>query len=248
MFYQILRNKFLHLAQKERLLDKKITIKTRILRTDEAIGNPERQDFPLLGGKEVLMEATFMDKKGQAYTDAPSNFSGYLHEIIHLQLQDSRSRALFIATLNAVLRYLNPDLTTIHCKNNEPEECAWKIADFVKKFHPTCVGLIGLQPAILEALVKALGPNSVLCIDRNEKNRDKIKYGIPIEWGNNIGMKKIFKKSNIILATGSTIVNGSLVDILENAHKFNRQVYFYGTTIAGAAKIMELDRLCFKSI
>ncbi|MBN2250696.1 MAG: hypothetical protein JW724_01300, partial [Candidatus Altiarchaeota archaeon] len=69
MFYESLRHKFLRLTEQNLLLDHEITIRTHILKPSEAIGNPDRKDFPLLKGKEVLMQATFLGMKGQAYTD-----------------------------------------------------------------------------------------------------------------------------------------------------------------------------------
>ena len=76
MFYQQLQDRFSNLVTQNGLLDSPVSIQTKILKTVEAIGNPDRQDYPLLKGKEFLMEATFLEAKGQAYTDAPSEFSG----------------------------------------------------------------------------------------------------------------------------------------------------------------------------
>ena len=39
------------------LLDRNITVKARALSVEEAIGNPESDDFPLMKGKERLMHA-----------------------------------------------------------------------------------------------------------------------------------------------------------------------------------------------
>ncbi|RZB34696.1 MAG: hypothetical protein SRB1_00464 [Desulfobacteraceae bacterium Eth-SRB1] len=247
MFYKQLHEKFFQLAENKSLLDNEITIKTRILKPAEAIGNPDRKDFPLLKGKEVLMEALFMKAKGHAYTDAPSEFSGPLRKIFDFQLDDSRGKALFIASLNAVMRHLYPDMATVHCKDNEPEECAEKMAEFIKTLKPNTFGLIGLQPAILDSMVKRLGAKNVSCIDRDEDNRGKIKYNVPIGWGDNEGMEKVFKKSDLVLATGSSAVNGSLVDILRFSKNYNKPIYFFGVTIAGIARLMELKSLCFKA-
>jgi len=247
MFYEELLVKFSTIVREKKLLDKEITIKTRLLKPVEAIGKPDRDDYPLLKGKEVLMEATFDQVKGQAYTDAPSEFSGLLRKIIDLKLTDSRRRALFIAALNAVIRYLCPDLATIHCKNNEPEECSEKIVEFIKPLMPGHVGLIGLQPAILEALAKCWGPEQILCVDRDEKNRKMLKSGVTIGWGDYQGIENMFKQSDVVLATGSTAVSGSIQEILDLAKKYKRSLFFYGTTIAGPAHLMNLKRLCFKS-
>jgi hypothetical protein len=247
MFYERLHEELQQLVEKNQLLDKEITIRTHILKPTEAIGDPERKDFPLLKGKEVLMQATFLGSKGQAYTDAPSEFSGPLREILDLGLEDSRQKALFIAALNAVMRFLYPDIRTVHCKNNEPEECAQEIRRFVRTLSPGSVGLIGLQPAILDAIVSLLGAECVACIDRDEDNRNQVRYGVAIGWGDDKGLQKVFEASDVVLATGSSSSNGSLADIISISDKCNKPVYFYGVTIAGAARLMGLNHLCFKS-
>lgn len=246
MFYRHLQDKFLSIATQNNLMDKEISIQTKILKTVEAIGTPDRQDYPLLKGKEFLMEASFGDAKGQAYTDTPSEFTGPLADIVQLELSNTQERALFIACLNAVMRHLEPDLGTVHCKNNEPEECAKEIGEYVEKLNPSFVGQIGLQPAILENLVSILGPDKVTCLDRDEEFRGKTKFGVPIVWGDDKALEEMSAKADLILATGSTIVNGSLPVILETAKNHNVPIHFYGTTVAGAAHLLGLNRLCFR--
>ena len=247
MFYQQLQDKFSNLVTQNGLLDSTVSIQTKILKTVEAIGNPDRQDYPLLKGKEFLMEATFLEAKGQAYTDAPSEFSGPLQEIVRLPLQDTRQRALFIATLNAVMRHLYPDMKTVHCKNNEPEECSQEITEFVRQTGPKSVGLIGLQPAILQALTKVFGVENISCVDRDEEFRGQSKFGVPITWGDEQGLQDLFQKSDLVLSTGSTVVNGSLPAILDLAGGTEGPIYFYGTSIAGTARLMGLKHLCFRA-
>jgi hypothetical protein len=246
MFYRRLQEKFLTIATQNNLMDEEITIRTKILKTVEAIGNPDRQDYPLLKGKEFLMEAAYGDAKGQAYTDAPSEFTGPLADIVQLELNSTQQRALFIASLNAIMRHLEPDLGTVHCKNNEPEECATEIGEFVEKLNPAFVGLVGLQPAILESLVARLGPDKVTCVDRDEEFRGKIKFGVPIVWGDSKALAEMSARADLILATGSTIVNGSLPEILAVATAHDVPVHFYGTTVAGAAHLLGLNRLCYR--
>ncbi len=247
MFYRDLKSRFLDLLGDRGLEKEEVVIETRILKAQEAIGSPGRKDFPLLKGKEVLMEATFLGARGQAYTHAPSEFRGPLGEIVELSLEDTRERALFIAALNAVMRYLNPQLLTVHCRDEEPEECAREMAAFVEALNPGKVGLIGLQPAILENLVKVLGPERVLCADRDEEKRGSVKFGVPLLWGDEEGLERIMEESDVVLATGSTVVNGSIVEILASAGRHGVGLYFYGVTIAGPAELMGLNRLCFKA-
>lgn len=56
-----------------------------------------------------------------------------------------------------------------------------------------------------------------------------------------------FAQADAVLSTGSTIANGSIVDILHHAKTLKKDLYFYGTTIAGAAHLLKLNRLCFES-
>jgi hypothetical protein len=241
MFYKRLQKAFLGLASLHHLLEEKVTVQTRVLKIAEAIGTPDRQDYPLQKGKEFLMEANFRGARGQAYTDTPSEFSGPLAEIAGLELNDTASRALFVACLNAVMRHVEDSLGTVHCKNNEPEECAGEIIEYVAARQPDFIGLIGLQPAILERLAGQFGPARVACLDRDED-----RFGVPITWSDEQAMTDLFNRADLVLATGSTIVNGSLPEILDMAEEHSVPVYFYGTTVAGAARLMGLQRLCYR--
>ncbi len=246
MLYRQLQEKFIALVREHDLLNEDIVIQTRILKNVEAIGNPDRQDYPLLKGKEFLMEATFRGARGQAFTDDPAEYSGPLREIAELRLQTTGEKGLFTACLNAVVCYLEPELGTVHCKDDEPEDCAKEIAEFLNSVNPTFIGLVGLQPAILENIAAAFGAENVACLDRDEDFRGQSKFGVPIEWGDREALQRLFAKADLILATGSTIVNGSLVEILDLAEKHAVPAYFFGTTIAAAAHLLGLNRLCFK--
>ena len=72
------------------------------------------------------------------------------------------------------------------------------------------------------------------------------KNGIFIEDGYE-NSNYLYDKVDVILSTGSTIVNGSIVDIIDRAKIYNKDLYFYGTTIAGASLLLGLNRLCFKA-
>ena len=57
--YDEIKSAATDLWRTERLLGEKVKIKARPLTVDEAIGNPESDDFPLQKGKERLMQAEF---------------------------------------------------------------------------------------------------------------------------------------------------------------------------------------------
>jgi len=247
MFYEILQDRLMELLQGNGLIDTEVTVETRALKPHEAIGNPDRDDFPLLKGREVLMQATFLNHKGQAFTDAPSAFRGTLRKIIEERDSGPRERARFIATLNAVVRHFYPDVPTIHCRDQGPALCSREIARFVGSLNMKTVGLLGLQPAILHALVSEFGTENVMCIDRDEDNRDIMKCGVPIRWGDRDGLDALFVFGDVILATGSSVANGTIVDILDMNKTYAKPLYFYGTTIAGSAHLMGLNHLCYQA-
>ncbi|MBL0699266.1 MAG: hypothetical protein JJV92_00090 [Desulfosarcina sp.] len=246
--YTKLKTALIDLAEKNNLLESEINITAKILTPEEAIGETERKDFPLLQGKEFLMQADFKNALGQAFTDAPSNFKGKLKKILELKLTDNSDRALFVATLNAVMRYLGAAEKTIHCKNEEPELCAREIVSIIidKYGADIKIGIVGFQPAIIDNCAKSLTAQNVKVIDLDKNNINKKKYGVLI-WDGKKMAGELFKRSDVILATGSTIVNDSLSHLSALAKEYQKPLYLYGTTVAGAAKILNLERLCFKS-
>ena len=67
--YDEIREKARDLLKVHGLLNRHVKVKAHALSTEEAIGNPEGDDFPLQKGKERLMQAEIDGAKGQAFTD-----------------------------------------------------------------------------------------------------------------------------------------------------------------------------------
>ena len=241
---------FEKIVKKEGLLEKEIKITMRPLKPTEAIGNPERDDFPLLKGKEVLIEAEFESAKGQAFTDQPSNFSGYIKDILSLELTNNRNRAVVVAAINAVLRYLNLTWGSVHCRDREPKECADEMAQrFFRRWgEDLTIGMVGLQPAIASALINQFGADHIQICDLDEDNIGKNFEGVEVLDGAKYA-RKIVASNFLALITGSTVVNGTIDVFLEESKRDNKNriVIFYGTTIAGVASLLNLNRLCFRS-
>ena len=124
--YENLRKDFRKIVEDNKLDLENISIRTTELTTEEAIGITSRKDYPLLNGREVLIEADYKGLRAQAYTDSPTAYAGKIEDVLNLDLEENRNKVLFIASLNAVLSYLGCIEGTIHCKNKEPEFCAKK--------------------------------------------------------------------------------------------------------------------------
>lgn len=241
IFYDELKRRFAALLETAGITEEQVTIDARCLTPEEAIGITRRKDFPIITGKDVMVQAQCMGAVGQAFTDAPSVFRGTLGDICALDIKtDSHNRGLFIAALNAVMNYLGQVECTVHCRCDGPEQCAEDAADFITRVYGRPkIGLIGYQPSLLERLSKDF---SIRAADLSPVNIGQVRYGVLVEDGGIPGVSaSICEWADLVLCTGSTICNGSIVDFLGLKDK----VLFYGTTLAGAAKLMDLPRLCF---
>ena len=236
-FYKDIKEKFLNLIKEKDLLSQKVeVVSARSLTTQEVIGKPERDDFPLLKGKEVMIQADFKRSLGQAFTDMPGNYSGSLQEILAMPLDNNFKRAVFIATLNAVLRYLNYISKTVHCKDKELGECAAHLVDYIKeRFGNPSIAFIGMQPAMVEALTAHF---KIRVTDLDSNNVGQKKCGILIE--DTSHTKEILSWADLILATGTTVVNDTLTPLL-----IEKPIIFYGVTIAGVAYFKGYEQYCF---
>ena len=235
-FYYELLEKFRGIVEENSIIKEKIEVTGRSLTPQQAIGNPQREDYPILKGKEVLMEAEFKGAKGQAFTDMPGHFSGTVKEIINRPLKTNFDRAVLISTLNAVCRYLNIGEKTVHCKDEEPEECSKELVKHIQKnYGSPKIALIGLQPSMLQRLSENF---QVRVVDIDRDNIGKTKFCVRIEDGESM-TEDLLKWCDIALATGSTIVNSTIINFLRS-----KPIIFYGTTIAGTAALMNLNRFC----
>ncbi|MFQ6040959.1 MAG: succinylglutamate desuccinylase/aspartoacylase family protein, partial [Candidatus Poribacteria bacterium] len=106
-----------------------VSVRAKPLSPEQAIGHPQRKDFPIIKGKEVMIQAEFIRHFGQAFTDNPGDFQGSLQDVLNLSLDNNFHRAVFVSTLNAVTRYLGLSEGTQHCKDDAPERCAEELTD-----------------------------------------------------------------------------------------------------------------------
>ncbi|MCF8109080.1 MAG: hypothetical protein K9J81_08820 [Desulfohalobiaceae bacterium] len=235
LIYAQLARQTRDLAEKHQLLDQHIVIQARGLSVQEAIGDPEGDDFPLQKGKETLMQADFGQALGQAFTDRYGNYEGALQDVLGMDLDNNYRRALFVATLNALLRYLGLVEKTIHCRDQEPARCAGELAEYIRRRYGAAkIGQVGFQPRMVEALGAAF---DYRVLDMDPDNIGTVRYGTEVEGPEST--ESVIQWSDLLLVTGTTLVNGSIGRFLGE-----KPVLFYGTTIAGAASLMGWDRFC----
>jgi uncharacterized protein (DUF4213/DUF364 family) len=241
-----LAEKLREIIAARRLGDEVVQVSVGTLTAEQAIGRPRRRDFALLEGKEVMIEAAFRGSFGQAFTDRPHDFTGSLNDVLALGLSTSENRAIFIAALNSVTAHLGMARGMRHCRDEEPEECARQIARHISNESGRVrVGMVGLQPAILENLVLTFGAENVRCTDLNPRNKGSRKYGAEI-WDGRTWTGRLIGRSDLLLVTSSTMVNNTFDDINKEAVSQGKPLIIFGVTGAGAAALLGLKRLCFQ--
>ncbi|MGI6486961.1 MAG: hypothetical protein GX964_09210 [Syntrophomonadaceae bacterium] len=234
-FYDVLLERFREIVDKNNLLDEEVLITGRSLSVEEAIGNPERQDYPLVKGKEKLMQADFKGVKGQAFTDMGGDFKGSLREVLENPLENNFDRAVLIATMNAVCRYLGLIDQTVHCHDEEPEQCAAELVQYLtREYGNPRVALIGYQPAMMEKLA---GSFALRVVDLDPDNIGQVKSGVKVEGYDTTN--EVLEWCDVIVATGSTVVNSTIINYLNE-----KPALFFGTTGAAACHLMGLQRFC----
>ncbi len=233
--YDDIKQKARPVLKAQGLMDRRIRVEARALSTEEAIGNPEGNDFPLQQGKERLMQAELDGALGQAFTDRYGDFEGTLEEIFSMPLENNFRRAVFVATLNAALRSLGRAERTIHCRDQGPGICSADLVRYIReRYGEVKIGQVGFQPAMVGALA-ATFPLRVLDLDPDNIGAEK--RGVIIEGAD--AQEDVINWADLLLVTGTTLVNGTIKDFLRDT-----PALFYGSTIAGAAAIMRWDRFC----
>lgn len=135
------------------------------------------------------------------------------------------------------MRHLHLADHTVHCKNNDLENCAQKIVSFIaEKYGQPRICFVGLQPALVETCASKF---SVKVLDLDKDNIGKEKSGVLILDGEK-DYKDAIEWCDIALVTWSVIVNGTIENIL----KVRKPLIFFGTTAAGTAKLMGWERFC----
>jgi len=238
---------FRDIISKHGLAGEKVRVTVGTLTPRQAIGTPERPDFALLQGKEVMIEAQFRDSFGQAFTSQPQTFNGVVTDVLNLSLESRDSRAIVIATFNAIAAHLGLVTGVRHCRNEEPELCGAEIAQkMLQRYGRIKIGLVGYQPAILDHLVRQFGTANVMCSDLDVRNIGSNKFGITIRNGK-MENPDIIRWCDLLLVTSSTVVNNTFDELRTTMASEGKHLTVFGVTGAGIAALLGLERICLRA-
>jgi len=186
------------------------------------------------------MQAEFRGSFGQAFTDMHGNFEGTLRDVLDMELTNNFRRAIFIASLNAVMRNLGMIEGSVHCKDSGPEECGEYLVEFLGKYGRSRIALVGFQPVHARCCSEL---HELKILDMDCENIGKEKFGVVVLDGSRYA-EDVLEWCDIALVTGTTVVNGTIEPILDIARG---KSVFYGISIAGVAHLLGLKRFCPRS-
>jgi hypothetical protein len=235
LIFDTLRKELKALVEAHDWKNLRVDVRVKTLKPEEAIGNPEHDDYPIIKGREKMMEAEFLGSKGQAFTDMYGNFVGTLGDVSSMSLDNNYRRAVFLSTLNAVARHLGIAEKTIHCKDYDPPKCAKELALYVKdNFESPRIALVGLQPRMVESLAKEF---ELRVTDKDSDNIGATKFGIEVQGPEDTSAN--IEWCDLVIATGSTLTNDTLCEMIGK-----KPAIVYGVTIAAPAQFLKLTRYC----
>lgn len=237
--YKDIKNKFIKVLNENKVNLEENIISTTYLSGKDIFKDSDIKDYPLNNKNEVLVESRYKNSVGQAYINDYVYFEGSIEDVINLNLEDDKNKAIFISVINSVLKELGLIKATVHCKDNQPEECAVEIGRYLEKLKIKKIYLIGYQPTFIKILHSSF---KIDVYDLNPLNIGKSNNNIEIKHSNE-KPANFDTKDSILLVTGSSLTNNTFNQFFD----LDIKVIFYGTTVAGVAYLLGLKRLCFLS-
>jgi len=194
-------------------------------------------------GEEVILQAEVDGGYGHAFTSYPKEFEGRVGDVLEFVHGENWEKAIFFATLNAVLHKLNLIKGTLHCRQGEPEACGEELANHIlSRFGSARVAHIGYQPGHVKALAKVLGPENLYVTDLDRLNVGKVKFEVEILDG--ALNSEVLRKADVAYITGSAAANGTLPELLETCSACGVKTVIYGVTGKGSSRLLGLEVFC----
>ena len=181
----------------------------------------------------------------EIHVDEEGNLSGKLYDMEsgeeYVNHRIKQQTGEFVSKMREAYFEILYDIVT-NCYDAQPfiGNQSNRIAVYLKEtYGDVKIALIGYQPALLEGLSNNF--SEVRILDLNPELIGKTRYGVTILDGDKDYKDTVLDWADLVLCTGSTVGNGSVVNFLD----IGKEVLFYGTTGAGAAALMGWKRLCF---
>ena len=178
---------------------------------------------------------SFAEPRGRPSRTCSATFKERWEQVTELDLTNNFRRAVFLCSLNAVMRARGLVERTVHCRDDAPPACAGQLADHITdRFGQPRIGMVGLQPRMVQTLGSKF---SLRVTDMDRDNIGQKRFNVIIEGPEQT--VDILAWCDLALVTGSTLSNATLVQMLTD-----KPTIFYGVTVAAPAAILNLERFC----
>jgi len=241
--YNKIRSGFLNLPGVQELLDDEITVKADL--------HPERTlmpegDVPSEAGRpEYRVFAEYKGVIGEAYAEAANInsvnsssavlYSGSLKKVLDIPASDNGISPVTIASINAVMCYLNlcpgsfPDDPQIREKYAQ-SLCEHVVSEHGKKN----IILVGYDGYIVKKFMDE--GLDFWTMDKDPDNITKDRFHHVIVNSGKYNREACFAWGKVFIITGSTLCNGTIVQYLDKG----KDLLFYGITCSGTAALLGL--------
>lgn len=188
---------------------------------------------------EYRVCADFRGTKGEAYTETPAGFEGTLREAIALAPSEKGIDARCLAAINAVMNHLGL------CAGEFPatfdERRLYTEALFlhmVENYGRSNIILVGYDGYFVKKFVSE--DIDFWTMDRDPDNISQDRFKHVIVNSGKYNREACFAWGKLFIVTGSTLTNGTVVQYLDLINDPDRDILFYGVTIAGVATLLGL--------
>lgn len=195
------------------------------------------KEYALIRGPEILLSCNVSGYTGQAFTVAPRGYRGRLSDVFSLDLSIIYNRGIFYAVLNALLRMTGYIDRSVHCCGSEPRLCGKLLTRYLVDRYGSSVRVlhIGYHPGHVYELYSVFRDNLLITDLRSD-----------VVWGfrggrlvyDGIDNGVYVGEADIVLATGSSIINNTFWDIVSKSFLHGKKVIVYGVTGYGAVKLL----------
>ena len=237
--YDKVIKEFCALPEVPEIMDEVITATISVDPMDimEVTENNERH---LPSRSERRVEVNFRGTVGQAFTETPREFTGTIREVLERPFEGKGLDCVLVAMINAVMGHYDYIRGTCHCDRDGHESCGSKYRGYVQSLYEGAkIVIVGYQAFILRSLVH--GKGTVWTMDRDYNNITKLRHDNVITNSGFENREAAKKWADLFICSGSMVCNGTLEQWIDTGVP----TVFYGVTIAGVAKLLNLRRICF---
>lgn len=231
--YRQIISRFCELPGAAELMEEKVIV-TASPESEHTL-RPDGDPPSTVARPEYCVTARIGQATGEAYTEIPSSFEGSLREALEIPATEKGISAVSVSALNAAMNCLSgvPGVFP------EDPQCRAAYADALchyvtEHYGRSRIVLVGYDGYIVKRFMEEGLDFWTMDRDPDHISQDRFHHVIVNSAKRN--RESCFAWGNILIVTGSTLCNGTIVQYLDSG----KELLFYGITCSGAAVLLSL--------